>query len=309
MNNNKSKSNLAPLHPYYVTGFSDGESYFYVCITKSKSSKVGWQVQASYAIGLGQRDLVLLERIQSYFGGIGVIFKQGQTGYQYMVRSLKDLTNVVIPHFDKYSLLTKKQADFVLFKQVIDLVNRQEHLNPAGLQKIVNIKALMNWGLSEGLKKAFPNIILKERPEVLLNPIKDPNWVVGFVDAEGCFYVNVFKSLNSKMGMGVNLWFKVTQHTRDTLLMKNFLDYFACGLTDENPKLSWVNFHVTKALDVRNVIIPFFHKYPLQGAKALDFADFYRVANIMKVNGHLTKEGLEQIIQIKSGMNSKRLVE
>jgi hypothetical protein len=32
----------------------------------------------------------------------------------------------------------------VLFKQVIDLVNRQEHLNPAGLQKIVNIKALMN---------------------------------------------------------------------------------------------------------------------------------------------------------------------
>lgn len=33
----------------------------------------------------------------------------------YEVRSIKELTKVIIPHFDKYPLLTKKRADFELF--------------------------------------------------------------------------------------------------------------------------------------------------------------------------------------------------
>ena len=39
-------------------------------------------------------------------------------------------------------------------------------------------------------------------------------------------------------------------------------------------------------------IIPFFYKYPIQGVKALDSADFKRVAELMKEGRHLTEEGL-----------------
>ena len=53
-------------------------------------------------------------------------------------------------------------------------------------------------------------------------------------------------------------------------------------------------------------IIPLFEKYPILGNKALDFYDFCETASIMKDKGHLTKEGLEKIIKIKGGMNSKR---
>ncbi len=170
------KETRKKLDPYYVTGFSDGEACFYVCITKSKTYKIGWQVQACFSFGLGKRDRALLGEIQSYFGGVGKIKPQGQTGYQYMVRSLRDLTDVVIPHFDKYPLLSQKQVDFELFKRVVDLMNRLEHLNPAGLQQIINIKALMNLGLSDELKKAFPNTNKSgKRPELLFNPIQDPN--------------------------------------------------------------------------------------------------------------------------------------
>jgi hypothetical protein len=62
----------------------------------------------------------------------------------YNVTSLQDLTNVIIPHFDKYPLITQKLADFILFKKVIDLMNRKEHLTLEGIEKILAIKASIN---------------------------------------------------------------------------------------------------------------------------------------------------------------------
>ena len=47
-------------------------------------------------------------------------------------------------------------------------------------------------------------------------------------------------------------------------------------------------------------------KYPLQGSKFLNFEDFKKVVNIMKVKGHLTKEGLDEIKLIKANMNQGR---
>jgi hypothetical protein len=91
------------------------------------------------------------------------------------VTNIKDLTNVIIPHFDKYPLITQKQADYELFRQVVKIMNRKEHLTPDGLQQIVNLKASINLGLSEGLKAAFPDIIPVSRPEVKLAENINPN--------------------------------------------------------------------------------------------------------------------------------------
>lgn len=62
------------------------------------------------------------------------------------------------------------------------------------------------------------------------------------------------------------------------------------------------NFVVTRLSDILDKIIPFYQKYPVVGVKYLDFADFCKAAEIMKVKGHLTQEGLEQICKIKQNM-------
>jgi len=72
-------------------------------------------------------------------------------------------------------LLTQKRADFLLFKEVIDLMVRKEHLTSKGLLDIISLKASLNLGLSEDLKKAFPNFVPKDRPEVEIKAIQDPN--------------------------------------------------------------------------------------------------------------------------------------
>jgi hypothetical protein len=76
---------------------------------------------------------------------------------------------------DKYPLLTQKKADFLLFKQVVDLINRKEHLTPSGLQQIVNIRASINKGLSSNLKAAFANTLPVQRPFIQNQIIPDPN--------------------------------------------------------------------------------------------------------------------------------------
>lgn len=88
----------------------------------------------------------------------------------------------------------------------------KEHLTEEGLRKIVAIKATLNRGLSSGseLDQAFPDIIPVQIPssDLLCAPrplekntlIQDPYWLAGFTEGEGCFFVVVQKSSNTKTG-------------------------------------------------------------------------------------------------------------
>jgi hypothetical protein len=124
---------------------------------------------------VGGKDADLLMGLKKYFG-VGTVRINKKTGsVNYSVSSLKDLTNVILPHFIKYPLITQKCADFVLFKRIVDLMNRGEHLTSEGLAKIVSIKASINKGLSKELKATFANIDIELRPEVVDQKIKNPN--------------------------------------------------------------------------------------------------------------------------------------
>jgi len=78
-------------------------------------------------------------------------------------------------------------------------VFNKEHLSLEGLNKIINIRASMNLGLSENLKNTF-NVIPAPRPEILFEEIPNPYWLSGFVCGDGCFMVSVGKSSSTKNG-------------------------------------------------------------------------------------------------------------
>ena len=122
---------------------------------------------------LHKKDLSILYSIKSYLR-VGNIYSRKNGTCVYLIQSIKDLA-VIINHFDKYSLITKKQADYLLFKMAVNLVNNKEHLTIEGLQKFVAIKASINRGLPLNIKTAFPDNIQIHRPNVSDYKIKDPN--------------------------------------------------------------------------------------------------------------------------------------
>ena len=119
---------------------------------------------AIFSIVLHKKDLPLLEGIKAHFGGIGSIKKNGKDTLSYRIESSEQISNIIFPHFNKYPLITQKFGDYLLFREVIELMKNKEHLTDEGLNKIVSIKASINKGLSDELKAAFPQCIPVIKP-------------------------------------------------------------------------------------------------------------------------------------------------
>jgi hypothetical protein len=287
----------------FVIGFIEAEGSFTIYMSKSYRYTLGWDTKSVFSIGLHPKDRLLLENISALLG-VGKIY-QMKDSVHLRVESLEGI-NKLIQILDNNLLISQKRADFELFKQAVERINRGEHLTIEGLRKIVAIRASMNLGLSEALKEAFPVVKPVDRPEVKLPSAIDCNWLAGFAEGESNFAIRVTSSATNKSGKSVSLTFTITQHKRDFLLMKSIFKLLDCGQVKARPKESCVDFIVTKFSDIDAKIIPFFKKYPLTGCKKLDYLDFCKAAELIKNKVHLTSEGLEEILRIKAGMNTGR---
>jgi hypothetical protein len=94
----------------------------------------------------------------------------------------------LIPHFETYPLLTKKFADFELFRQIILILKNESSLSEQGFIKILNLRYYLNKGISDELKELYPNLVPVARLEVPERGIL-PEWLTGFVDGEGNFSI------------------------------------------------------------------------------------------------------------------------
>lgn len=302
MRNNMDCTNVISLNPWFLTGFIDGEGCFRISLTKINGG-LGWRVQLFFQINLHAKDKVLLENLR-YFLGVGKIHNSGKNLIQYRIQTFDELA-VLIKHMEKYPLLTRKIADFILFKEAYELVIRKEHLTKEGLLKIISLKASLNLGLSKVLEAAFPNITpaIRYIDSSAVN-IPDPNWLSGFASGEGCFMIGITNSNLSSTGHQIYLTLIITQHIRDELLMKHLINYLGCGRLSR--KRDVYEYQVSKFSDITDKILPFFEKYPILGEKAKDLSDFSAVADLMKNRIHLTEEGVIKIRKIKEGMNKGR---
>jgi hypothetical protein len=105
--------------------------------------------------------------------GVGKIYKNRDDCVQFLVSSAKEL-EVIINHFDKYSLRTYKKNDYLLFKEALEMIKSKEHLTLEGFKKLLTIKVSLNKGLTPELKAAFPDIVEVKRPLVINTGIPDP---------------------------------------------------------------------------------------------------------------------------------------
>lgn len=102
------------LNPHWITGFTDAEGCFCVKCYPSAGYRLKWRVQPVFQIKLHERNTILLNHIKQYFA-VGTLVKNGKYTV-YTVKSIKNLSDIIIPHFNTYVLLSKKLADFSLFK-------------------------------------------------------------------------------------------------------------------------------------------------------------------------------------------------
>ena len=131
-------------------------------------------------------------------------------------------------------------------------------------------------------------------------------WIVGFVDGEGCFHIGINKNQEMKLGVQVLPEFTVVQHEIDEQVLYAFKAYFKCGVVRKNHGTR-LAYRVRGHQNLMDKIIPFFEKHQLKTRKGVDFAKFRKVVRMMENQEHLNPDGVEKIRKIKETMNSNRL--
>lgn len=136
-------------------------------------------------------------------------------------------------------------------------------------------------------------------------------WIVGFVDGEGCFSISLVRNRTSRLGWQVQHEFVVTQSVHSIDALEVLKSYFGCGFVYENERQDnhrWplARFVVRRRSDLRKRIVPFFEDHPLITAKRDDFTSFRTVLDMMHAGDHLSLEGLATIAGITESMNRKQ---
>ena len=127
------------------------------------------------------------------------------------------------------------------------------------------------------------------------------DWVVGFVDGEGCFFVGINRQPSMKIGWQVLPEFRVVQHQKDVAILERLREFFGYGQIT-------TNHGDRKELRIRGLrqllgVVAFFKMHPLRTVKRSSFDCFAEVIGMMEHGDHLTEKGLERIRQLASRMN------
>ena len=128
-----------------------------------------------------------------------------------------------------------------------------------------------------------------------------PDWVVGFVDGEGCFYVGINPHPDMSTGYQVLPEFRIVQHERDIQILYALKRFFRCGVVRRNREDRY-ELRIRK-LSCLQEVVAFFEKHPLKTKKQVDFVKFAKVIRRMSEGRHLDREGLMEIIEIALSMN------
>ena len=101
------------------------------------------------------------------------------------------------------------------------------------------------------------------------------DWLAGFTDGEGCFYLHWQDERLGRSSYGTAA-FGITLRSDDAVLLSEIarqtrvglLHPTCCRQQNRRPAIQW---KVKRVSDLRNVIVPIFEQHPLRGKKSTDF--------------------------------------
>jgi LAGLIDADG endonuclease len=144
----------------------------------------------------------------------------------------------------------------------------------------------------------------QERPDI-------EQWIVGFVDGEGCFSCPIQRNARMSRGWQLQPRFSVVQGERSVSVLELIREYFGCGRVyrnrrHDNHKEDLFRYDVHRWTELRSVIVPFFEANPLRTAKHQDFMKFKQVLQMMDRRMHLSIAGLREIAKVTQTMNHQK---
>jgi ubiquinol-cytochrome c reductase cytochrome b subunit len=228
----------------YIVGLFEGDGFF--SITKN-----GKYLTYELGIELSIRDVQLIYKIKSLLG-IGVVSfrKKGKVEtVSLRIRNKNHLKNFILPIFDKYPMFSNKQYDYLRFRNAL-------------LSNIIYSTKLPEY--------SRPNKNLNDVTSII-NAFYFPAWLIGFIEAEGCFSIYKATLASPHNNLYLVASFDISQTEGEVIIsaIKKYLSFTTSIYTDKfnNSKLK-----VSGVRSIENVI-KFIDKAPVKflGYKKLQY--------------------------------------
>ena len=240
----------------WLVGFTDGDGNFHI-------SHQGTGISTKWTLGYKLTQSAYNLRILNYIKKelkVGSITKDG-TKVQYFIRDRKVIETILIPIFDKYPLLTTKHYDYVKLKKALAILNNISMTKEEKNSKLLAIKDTKP--NKDYLSPAWNNANLPLTDVDSINNVMTKSWLVGFIEAEGSFY------LTNKTPTRIAHGFGLTQK-----LDKIVLEGIGILLHIKNPvKYKEIYNHyildTTNSRAIENIIA--FFKNTMKGVKSLEY--------------------------------------
>ena len=135
-----------------------------------------------------------------------------------------------------------------------------------------------------------------------------PDYVSGFIDGEGSFFIVISKHPQKRLGIDARLTFAVEVRDDDIEILESIRETLGCGIIYrlDYKRYGWFPqalLKVSSIGEIRNKLIPFFVEHPLRAKKRLSFKLFCQAAEIFAQKMHLTEEGIAKLREIQKQMN------
>ena len=270
----------------WLVGFTDGDGNFHI---SQQAIGVSTKWGLSYKLTQSSYNLRILNYIKKELK-VGSITKDGTDKVQYFIRDKKIIETILIPIFDKYPLLTTKHYDYVKFKKALAVLNNISFTNQEKNSKLLSIKNLKpdkNY-----ISPAWNNANLPLTDVDSINNVITKSWLVGFIEAEGSFYLTNKSptrilhgfGLTQKLDKVVLEGIGILLHIKTSVKYKELYNHYILDTTNSRA--------------IENIID--FFKDTMKGVKSLEYKIWAR--SYVKDKGDYTK-----LFKIKNMIRKLRL--
>ena len=129
----------------YLAGFIDGEGCFSVSVHPNPNALFGWLIDPDFTINQHKQSREFLESIQKFLGCGKIYAKSPKSNVlTLVVYGRRTIRERIIPFLDSHPLHSNKRFDYAKFREIIFLMERNEHRTLEGFHKIVEIAFSMN---------------------------------------------------------------------------------------------------------------------------------------------------------------------
>ena len=137
-----------PLNPHFFSGFVQSEGCFHIGLQKDNTAKHKIRIKPSfYVTQLNSKDKKIspVLRMARNLLQVGHYIPDRKKNCSSLrVNTLKDLNNNVLPHFEEYPLLSGKKKDYLVFKEIVEKMNKKLHHSKEGFCDIYNLALSMH---------------------------------------------------------------------------------------------------------------------------------------------------------------------